>query len=133
MYILLIMTIIKQLIITPTLLYNDYLRFEKDLNLAHYIDEVIEDESKCVIFVGKYDNSIKIKGETLGNSFALWDYEGSIGVNGRMYGFLQTQNINYIMPTIEEYEMAKQIALKYQNDSIIYYENYIIINLDKIS
>ena len=70
---------------------------------------------------------------TLGNSFALWDYEGPIGVNGRMYGFLQTQNINYIMPTIEEYEMAKQIALKYQNDSIIYYENYIIINLDKIS
>lgn len=130
-YIIIILPIIKQCIFTPTFLYNDYKRFSQDIKIADYISEIIETENKCIIFVGKYNNEIKFKGETLGNSFAAWDYDSNIGVNVRMHGFLQTQNINYRIPSEIEYQNAKQIVLYNKND-IIYEDGCIIVNLDNI-
>ena len=74
----------KSMIVTPSLFYQDSIRYQKDLELAAIVKSlVVSNQDKSLIFVGSYNSSTPIKGETLGYSFASWDVESEYGVNNR--------------------------------------------------
>lgn len=132
-YILVLIAVVKQTIVTATLFYNDYKRYNYDLDLAKYVVEVSKsNQNKSIIFTGSYHPKDVFKGETLGQSFASWDENTEMGVNNRMHGFLMAKKIKVKSPTKKEYEHAKKIQKNcYYPDKKckIITDNSIIINL----
>ena len=131
--ILLIIFIAKSILITPALFYSDSIRYQNDLKLANDVKEIMkENPNQSIIFVGIYNSSTKFKGETLGNSFATWDYETEMGVNTRMFGFLNAHDIYPQFPTKEQYieAMSNENHGYYPDqDGIIYRDDAIVIYL----
>lgn len=132
---IMVYTILIQTISTTLLFYNDYKRYQEDVNFSRQINSIIEkmDVSKPVIFLGKYKTqTVSIKGEVLGRSFFEWDYNTIYGVNIRANRFLKTLGIYYISPTLEQIEEArtkyKELAIWPNSNSIIEMDKYIIIN-----
>ncbi len=123
----------KSMIVTPSLFYQDSIRYQKDLELAAIVKSlVVSNQDKSLIFVGSYNSSTPIKGETLGYSFASWDVESEYGVNNRAFGFLKTQGIEPKFPSKDEYLEALKIDEHdyYPNPKgIIYTDKSVIIYL----
>lgn len=83
-----------------------------------------------VVFIGRYDNHIKIKGDVLGESFFNWDSETETGANNRIYGFFLAHHKSYITPSQEQIKLAKDNQNNYS--AKINVENeFIVINLSK--
>ena len=130
-YIIPLALIVFQITITFILFKNDYIRYNLDLNLMNEIKTEISDhEDLPVVFIGEYNNNIKIKGDVLGSSFFNWDKETENGANIRIHGFFNANNNNYILPSSENIKMAKNNLNQY-NDKINIDNNIIIVNLNK--
>ena len=89
--------------------YSDYVRYRKDVAFADTIMSEVRKtgniDDKKVVFVGKNSWILPknfVDGEIIGKSIWAWDYDGPVGVNYRVYGFLQTLGYGYEKPTIEE-------------------------------
>ena len=83
-YIIPLALIVFQITITFILFKNDYIRYNLDLNLMNEIKTEISDhEDLPVVFIGEYNNNIKIKGDVLGSSFFNWDKETENGVKSK--------------------------------------------------
>lgn len=137
----------NQAYVSSSLFYSDHVRFENDVVYANKLQSLIEekswyDENKeyTLIFLGQKKNkgvNSYIEGEILGKSFFSFDYQYHYGVSQRANALLATQGYYYKKPTAEEYEKAKEYALK--NDleympskkCIYNINNTIIIRLSK--
>ena len=134
-YIIIILTIIRQSIFSFLLLYYDYIRYNDDINLSNYIIDLNKKyPDKQTILVGAYHNNknVKLKGETLGHSFASWDYLGEYGVNNRMISFMNVQKLKPNMASIEVYSSLKDTTSdKYYPNKGCYktYDDYIVVYL----
>lgn len=110
-YILSMLVIIREGCMTFVLFYNDNQRYIKDVEIANYIKDNIP-ENNCLDIIGSFDNGLKIKGETLGNSFYNWDNDGPIGSNIRVNGFLASLNYHYSLPSLEYYNKYKNANIE---------------------
>lgn len=135
-----IIIITSQTYNTLTLLHDDYIRYTYDFHLAQDIIKKIDYgiDNKKIIFIGHIKDYSKLKkGEVLGRSFFNWDIDSPLGINGRAIGFMNTLGYDLENPTLEEYNLAKELSLKkhltiYPDRKSIYkYKNLIIINLSK--
>ena len=130
-YIIPLALIVFQIIITFILFRNDYIRYNLDLNLMNEIKTEISDhEDLPVVFIGEYNNNIKIKGDVLGSSFFNWDKETENGANIRIHGFFNANNNNYILPSRENIKTVNNNISKY-NEKINIDNNIIVVNLYK--
>ena len=130
-YIIPLALIVFQITITFILFKNDYIRYNLDLNLMNEIKTEISDhEDLPVVFIGEYNNNIKIKGDVLGSSFFNWDKETENGANIRIHGFFNANNNNYILPSRENIKTVNNNISKY-NEKINIDNNIIVVNLYK--
>jgi hypothetical protein len=130
-YLIPIIIIIFQVAISFILYRNDYIRYNMDVNLMNEVSSDISTYNNLpVVFIGRYDNHIKIKGDVLGESFFNWDSETETGANNRIYGFFLAHHKSYITPSQEQIKLAKDNQNNYS--AKINVENeFIVINLSK--
>lgn len=129
-YLIPIIFIIIQSIITFFLYQGDYKRYKKDINVAYQIKEVIEEyPGKPIVFVGTISPVAKIRGETIGNSFFNWDYDTEFGSNYRIHGFLNALEINYPAPSLEQIKKVDEIYNSL-NKKVTVYQDILVVVLD---
>lgn len=123
--------IVWQIFTTNLLFENDKIRYEKDVKLTKEIAENINyKKGQTIIFIGNSTNDSKYTGDTLGRTFYNWDSETEIGANGRIIGLSKNLGFGYNMATIEQIKFAKE-NIDLFSGKINYYENTIVINLEK--
>ncbi|MBQ3165575.1 MAG: glucosyltransferase domain-containing protein [Lachnospiraceae bacterium] len=117
---------------------TDYVRYEQDKILAnHIIHEIEEFDSdymnKKIVFMGyrtwKAPAYLTL-GEVIGKTIFSWDYYGRVGVNYRVYGFMQAMGYSYVKPTFEDVELVRKQdnnSVIYPNEGCIYYVNDMIV------
>lgn len=118
--------------------HTDYIRYKADAELANSIIHDIEKfdsdySNKKVVFIGyKSWNAPNylVKGEIIGTSIFAWDINENVGINYRVYGFMQSLGYNYIKPSIEEVRQIQNLetdADSYPHDGYIFNRGDIII------
>ncbi|MCR8844855.1 glucosyltransferase domain-containing protein [Paenibacillus sp. SC116] len=124
------------------LFYSDYNRYQEDVKLAHQIGyrilelNVGENPSQPVIFVGsriQQERENVIKQEVLGHSFFEWDG----GNPARINFFMRSLGYEYNDPTEEQrekgIEIAKDLPVWPDKNSIILADDIIVVNLPENS
>ena len=131
LFLIISLIILEQSLTTINLFLSDYHRFTWDKKFADNLMKKENKENKKIVFVGSYGYEKRgiLKGETLGNSFFEWDKDSDLGINRRAIGFMNALGYSLEVPTISEYETAKQITnnIKTKNMEIIEEEDLIII------
>lgn len=134
---------------SSNLFYTSDVVYKNDINVANKLIETIEEKEwynpqnkYTLIFVGKHScdsKNIYIKGEIIGSSFFDFDYENIWGVNERANVFLTILGHEFNIPTVEQFEKAKnyvkenEISIWPKEESIILTNNNeIIVKLSEI-
>lgn len=135
-YLFIFINVLLQFRVSNYLLVSDYNRYNDDKRFAIQIVNSLNEKftsDSTIIFVGKKDNKSSLIGETMGHSFFEWDNESVYGVNMRANGFMKTLGYEYNMPTIEQYNIAKEesknMGIWPSADSVLEKEGFIIIRL----
>ena len=123
--------VVEQSIVTVTLFFSDYQRFLWDKEFSVGLMKKNKLENRRIVFVGSFGYGDKklLKGETLGSSFFEWDKDSDLGINRRAIGFIQSLGYSVEVPTISDYELAKQITndVVSENMEIIYQDDMVIV------
>ena len=131
LFLIISLIILEQSLTTINLFLSDYHRFTWDKKFADNLMKKENKENKKIVFVGSYGYEKRgiLKGETLGSSFFEWDKDSDLGINRRAIGFMNALGYSLEVPTISEYETAKQITnnIKTKNMEIIEEDDLIII------
>lgn len=123
------------------LMYNDYMKYQSEVNLANKITDRIDSlnldnvSDYPVVFVGSiYPSNVKMVYDVIGRSFFNFDAIMSpLGNTGRILGFMNTIGYPYKAPTNEEIEKGKAIAKDMKNwpntDSVKFKDGIIVVKL----
>lgn len=104
------------------LFHTAHMTYEQDKNLADSVYETIEKtgmdaglDTYTVVFVGKRSANLPddaLKGDVIGHSFFEWDSTAYAGSTSRIIDFCETLGYDMNLPTVEQAEKAKEIAIE---------------------
>ena len=121
---------------------SDYVRYRADVLCAERVMSEIglqfgNYSDRKVVFVGQNGWELPesyYKGEVIGYSMFSWDTGGPVGVNYRVYGFLQVCGYKYVKPAIEEVKEVQDICaagtLFSDNNHVALWNEFIVVNLN---
>ena len=108
----------------------DLERYNNDVKLVEYVEEIDNKDNLPIIFLGNVSYERKVAGEVLGKSFYNWDYKSERLSNDRIFSFMKQQGFNYVVPSTEQ---IKEVIVEWDKylELVNYTNKYIVINLDK--
>lgn len=122
--------ILVQSISTLYLFNIDLERYNNDVKLVEYVENIENENNLPIIFIGNVSYEIKLVGEVLGKFFYNWDYKSERLSNDRIFSFMKSQGFDYQVPSTEQIKEVITEKDKYL-ELVNYTDKYIVINLDK--
>lgn len=112
-------------------LFNiDLERYNNDVGLARYVEQLDNENNLPIVFIGNVNYERKFTGEVLGKSFYNWDYKSERLSNDRIFSFMKSQGFEYDVASTEQIKEVIGEKDKYL-ELVNYTDKYIVINLDK--